>query len=683
MHLAFAIASAGLLALYGCGGGSDGGSSGGGGGDGGGSGGITSIIVQGIAAKGAAFVGATITVADSTGDTVGTSGAPVGADGLYTVTLSAGAVAPFVVTASRDGANGEVESLVSVVPEVSGNTATANITPVTHLIASRLATSGDPLKLATELANKVAVLDAATVESKVQEVQEILDPILQATETTGANPLTGEFAVDGSGYDRLLDSIAITIIPASATKVNIEVAVKQQLPEGEAPNAIQFTNEDAVASITPLSTIAANTLVEPGTAVLIAEHLAQLNACFAVPLSERVTPGGTTAADILASDCLAVFSENNPALFKSNGSVVGKGKAFSGIFVEGGTGVVFSRGAYEFTRANTEKDIVVSYTSKTAAGDETQDVFVLRKDADGKLRQIGNQYAYPGRVAAYQQYRRFLTLDQSPFDYYSTGYNLNVPHVTGGSGVDGSIFERVVVTSPRGNTLTLVPRVGYNYLVLVKPGPVLTGTSFVRLRGEYADTSNADDPAAKDTSLFFADRTEFTNEHIATIPAQAVWKFDYFVAGNTGDVPDATQYYKTRARALTIPELKEKGFAELSPALIDKIQADADPSTGVVPIGDATTLDLDYAVPAGALPPTSLQVWGRYSGGGFTDSTSVGSTERAASISCSPSGSADLHCSAGAGSPYVSDAYLVGAHLWARDLGGREYASYFATYKLP
>jgi hypothetical protein len=638
------------------------------------------VTLSGVVAKGAAFEGATITVTNRIGTAVGTTSTPVGADGVYTVNLTPGALAPFIVTATRTGANGETESLVSVVPAVSGSTATANVTPVTHLIASRLATSGDPLRLGAELAVGTAAVDAATVQSKLDEVQAVLGPVLQATGTAGTHPLTGSFSVDGTGYDRLLDSIAITIIPSSPTTVNIEIAVRQRLAEGEAPTAIHFTNLTAVASIPAIPTIDPDTLVEPGTATLIAQHLAQLTSCYALPLSARISSGGTTAADVVAPECRNAFFGNDPALFKTNGRVVGKGKAFNGIFVDAATGTVFSRGTFEFTRAN--GDLVIGYMSRTPAGNETQDAFVLRRDADGKLKQIGNQYAYPGGVAAYQQLRRFLTLDQSAFDYYSTGYNLNVDHITGGSGVDGSIFDRVVVTSPRGRTLTLKPRAGLSYLALVKPGPVLSNTSVVRLRAEYADTANTADPAVKDTALVFADRNEYTNEVIATIPAQGVWRFDYFLAGNVGSTPDATQHYKTRARALAIPELRMRAWAELGATLLASLRADANPTTGNVPIGDETSIDLNYTVPTGALPPTSLWTIGGYNGGSFNDSITVGSTARAGSILCAPTGAADLHCSAGAGSPYASTAYAVGIYLAARDGAGREFTTFYAMYKL-
>jgi hypothetical protein len=676
-RFALALAGAGLVTLYGCGGGGGGSTSS-----------TPSTTLSGVAATGAAFEGAVITVTDSTGATVGTSSA-VGANGAFNITLRSGAVAPFVLTATRTNADGAAESLVSVVPNGGGTIATVNISPVTTLIASRLSVSGDPTKLAAEVGAGTSTVNSTTVSAKVAEVQTILAPILTATGTTGTDPLTGTFAADGTGYDRLLDSIKVTITPASSQATNIEVSIKQQqVSDTAAPTAIQFTSATSAASLPTIPTINSADLVPSGTSALIAAHLAQLNACYALPAASRVN--GTTASSIIASACTAVFKDSDPTTFKSNGKIVGQGKAFSSMFTAPANGVVFSQGTYEFTRAN--GDIVVGYKSRDLAGNELFDTFALTLNG-GQLRQIGNQYNYPGGVSAYHQLRKFVTLSQSAWDYYSTGYTLNVDHITGGAGVDGSVFDRIEVTTPRGHVLVLKPKAGSSYLPLVKnPGgsEVVTGTNFLRLNSVYADSANTADPSVKDTTLFFADRTLYPDATISTIPAQSVWKFDYFLAGNTGATADTTQYYKTRARALTIAELQTKGFATLLSGDLTWIASNSvafNGSNGAIagrlPFSAGTAATMNWAVGTGVLPPTSIQIWGTYNdgthSGGFNDSTKVGSTARTGDITCSNSGGSDFHCASGA---YTTTTYLNGSHLWARDTSGREYASFFAMYKL-
>jgi len=694
-RLVLVMTSAGLLGLYGCGGGSSSNVGGG----------TTPTILSGIAATGAAFSDATVTVTDSTGATVGTS-ATIGADGVYTITLNAGAVAPFVLTATRPGEDGASESLVSVVSSVTGASATANITPITNLIAARLSPTGDPSKLGAELAAKTANLSTATVSGKVDEVQAILAPILTATETIGTNPLTGSFSANGAGYDRLLDSVKISIVPASATTSNIEVGIKQQQAEDVKPVTIQFSSNTVAASVDTIPTIDKTKLVVEGTAALIKSFLAQLTTCYALPLANRVDSTITnglatgTAVNVVASACKSAFFGDNPAKFKSNGSVVGRDSngsgAFAGLFKDGATGVVFSQGSYEFTRAN--GDIVAGYKSKDSAGNETFDTFVLRKDTDDKLKLIGNEYVYGGGVSAYQQIRTFV--NDVPSTYYSTGYALSMPLMSG--------VAYVKITTPKETTLTMIPgsdgmvfpKLNANRVAVKSDGAVTTsisdmvssGTSFIRIRSEYADTtSTALHPAARESGLAFTS-TDATDPEISGYGNQSLWVFKYY---NSSNVLLATQSYKTRARANTIAEMRTRAWAKLDATGLKYLTDNFVASTASLPSNNSYTklpssglADLTWEVPSGALPPTSVTLFGKAGpdtdGGGtkvnFNDAQSVGSTKRGVTISCA-NGTGEKHCVSGS-IGYTVKAIMTGLHLWARDPSGREYANFYAAYKL-
>lgn len=690
-RLVLGVTSAGLLALYGCGGGSS-----------------TTVgsasILSGIAATGAAFSDATVTVTDSTGATVGTS-ATIGADGVYSITLTAGAVAPFVLTATRSGADGATESLVSVVSNVTGSSATANITPITILIAARLSPSGDPSKLGAELSAKTATLTAANVNAKADEVQTILAPILAATETSGTNPITGSFAVNGAGYDRLLDSIKVSVTPASATASNIEISIKQQQAEDAKPVAIQFSTASTIAAVPAIPTSDKTKLVVAGTADLIKSFLAQLTSCYALPLATRVDSAISnglaigTAANVVATACKTAFYGDSPGNFKSNGNAVGRdgngNGAFGSLFKEGATGVVFSQGSYEFTREN--GDIVAGYKSKDSAGNEAYDTFVLRKDTDGKLKLIGNQYQYGGSVSAYQQIRTFV--NDVPSSYFSTGYTLNAPLASG--------VAYVKITTPKDNTLTMIP--GSDGMVFPKLNTlrqpvqsngtvastistmVPSGTSFVRFRSEYADmNSTASHPATRDTGLFFTSE-DATEAEISGYGNQSLWIFKYYDSGNN---VLATQGYKTRARANTIAEMRTRAWAKLDTAGLSYLTTNFVASTATLSNNNYTKLPTSgllkptWEVPSGALPPTEVRLYRKAGpnedGSGtkaqFNDGQSVGSTKRAVTISCA-NGSGEKHCVL-VGAGYTAGAMMTGLHLWARDPSGREYANFYAAYNL-
>lgn len=687
-HLALTATAVTVLTLAGCGGG--------------GSSSTTpetpAITLSGVAATGAAFTGAVITVIDSRGQTVGTS-QPVGDTGSYSITLSAGAVAPFVLVATRTDANGANETLVSVVP--SASTTTANITPITTLIASRLSPTGNPAQLDDALAAGTVTITPQAVADTVSEVQDILAPLLTATGTDAVNPLTGTFSTDGTGYDRLLDSLSITFIPASPSSTNIEVSVKQASTDDSQPTSVSFSSDSSAPPALP--TIDPARLPAEGLSVQIASFLQSLTACYAVPFEQRVN-GATsgvnavtgTAADVIAPACTNAFSGNDPANFLNNGGRVGRDAnnngAFASLFRRGATGVVFSQGAYEFTRGN--GDIVISYKSRAPDGSESYDTFVLKDDGDGVLRLIGNGYAYGGRVAAYHQRRNFITLDQSAYDYYSTGYSIDIPNdQVGGS----PRFDRVLVTTPNNAVLTFRPSGNSSFLGLVKPDSSITGTSFVRLRSEYVDTTRTSPhPRSIDGTLFFVG-TDREESDLASAKAGGTWKFDYFLAGNTGATADATQYYKNRARALTIGELRTQGLAPLVPALITEIASGANlanqprPGQLTLDANDTVLVGIDgggagWSVASGQLPPTSITLFGNLSGVRFTDSQTVGSTARSATVPCSRQGASDTHChdngNGSFGPGFAAGATLNGLHLFARDPAGREYANFYAMYQL-
>lgn len=630
---------------------------------------------RGVAATGAPFAGASVVIIDRTGAQVGTG--TTAADGSYSITLSAGAAAPFVLQAVRDDM-----TLVSVAPDTT--TTTFNITPITNLIAARLSTSGDPEKLAAELSANPSLLSAVNVNAKVDEVVAMLKPVLDAVGAT-ANPLTGTFAADGTGSDRALDVLSITITPASATTSNIEISVKQALPDGVQPAVQQFASN--TATLQPLPAVTAAALVPSGTASLIADLMGRLTACFALPVEERVlTPDASaaTAADVKAAACKTVFHNDDPASFLSNGKRVGTGPntAFNGIFRTGATGVVFDRGTYEFTRAGADGDMVVAYRNTDKNGNVQNDSFVVRPDnaaSPTKLRLIGNQYLYDGGVNAYHQLRTFI--NQPASDYYSTGYNLHVPNA--------GLFSKVVVTTPKGGTPTLIPTAGLSYLALAKNGSS-TGTNFLRVRGEYVDTANTGDPAAADTTMFFSSQRA-TNEEIAAYGAQSTWKFEYYLKGNTSGVPDATQYYKTRARALTIPELKAQGLAHLTQDVLTDLKAGS--ASGVYLVNFTGPAEIDWTVPTGALEPNSIKVFGRgpvpagsppgTKGASFDDSTAVGSTARTGKIVCTKQSPTDTHCTTTDNVvSFAAGSVFTGLHLFAREASGREYAHFYATYSL-
>lgn len=688
-RIAAALSSAGLLTLAACGGG----------------GGSTtsaegpassaapastptasSVTFSGVAATGAALSGARIQVKDRTGavicDTVADS------DGAYTCDLGVAPKAPFVITATLDET-----SLTSMFAEASSST--VNITPLTHLIAARLSSNGDPAQLAADIQVSASAIDKAKIDAAVAQMLAVLQPVRDALgEQT--NPLTGNFSANGTGHDKLLDALQISVRPAG-TASNIEITVRTR-PTGEdaAPVKVTFSSADT-APTAVASSVSAVDLGADNIPVLLFDMMRRLTACYALPQTDRVTNGEQAGSTIKADACKQLFVNNDPATYLSNGMRVSPSGHFGGIFRAGSTGVTFDRPNFEFYRAN--GDLVMSYRWTSASGATDNDQIVARK-VNGSLQIIGNQYAYDARVRAWAQNRELL--NSPTFNHIDTGYSLWVANRVDGSG--NPIFSRVEVTTPRGNILTLRPSSGLSFLVLMNASNQPTATSVLRLNGRYIDPTVSGHPKDKETSLFYADSTVYTDDVIRAIPDQGVWKMEFFHAD--GVTPNVVQHYRTTSRAPTLGEVAMMSFAEVTAAakadLVSRTAASGLLVLDKTPSADAPSYaplvapnggDF-WTVPSGALAPVSVSVYGRAPqvsaagvtpvvlGARFNDNLSVASVARKALVPCSRQSVGDLHCDATLQNQFAVGSNINSIEMWARSARQVETSKIVGLYKL-
>lgn len=678
------LAGAGALALAGCGGSS------GNGDPGNAASGDTTIpmqgtadapvVLSGVVATGAAMPGASVQVFDRRGASVGQGTSD--AQGQYRATLAAGAQSPFVVVATLDDTR-----LVSVSP--GAGSATANVTPVTNLIAARLASNGDPARLVEDVQSAPSRLEAAGVQAAVDGVVTMLQPVLDAIGVTG-NPLTTAFAADGSGQDRLLDAIQVSVRP-TGTESNIEITVKT-LPSASdaAPLSLQFTNH--ASAVPALPAIAPADLGTDNANALVTDLLERMTACYALAPSERVTDGDNAGSTVAAAACRTLFSNDDPATFLSNGARVGPNAAYGGLF-RNGANVRFDRGNLEFFRANGDR--VISYRWVAPDGSSDNENAVTRKEG-GRLKLIGNQYAYNATVRPFVQHRELI--NAPAYSHIDTGYNLHVANVTSGG---ASIFAKVEVTTPRGNRLTLRPTAGLAYLAIEGAGGVPTGTPVVRLNGRYTDPSTPGHPKDKDTGLFYGDTAYFTEDVIRAIPDQSVWKFEFFPADPA--LPSVIQHYRTVSRALTLAEASVVPMARLAPAARRSLlEATAANAFGVYVFSNAPSVDspnlarltLDgepeyWQVPPLALGPTSINVFGRapatapgVPGLRYNDGIGVRSTARNAVIPCARQSQADLHCDPSLPNQFARGSNINAIELWARSGRQVEHSMMTGLYRI-
>jgi len=640
----------------------------------------SSVVLSGTAATGAALADASLKIYDATGAVV--CEVKTGSDGAYTCDLGTSPKPPFVLVATLDDVK-----LVSIAPDAK--TGVINVTPLTHLIASTLASNGNPEQLVDDIKSTPANVDAAKVKASVDRVMTALKPLLDALGTQG-NPITTAFKADGTGQDRLLDLLQVSVRP-DGSGANNEVTVKSAPSASDSdPLRISFKSSDTSIAPLPTGSVSAESLGTDNVAVLVSDMLKRMTACYAVPLADRVTNGSATGSMPKSPTCTSLFVNDDPAGFLSNGATVSPTAAFKGMFYQSGTGVTYDRGSFEFKRVN--GDYVFSYRWTAADGSTDNENMVARKVGDS-LKLIGNQYKYNATVRPYAQTRDLVNTPS--FSSINTGYNVWIANRTASG---NAVFSKVLVTTPKGNVVTYCPTAGLSYLVIEKSatqcgqGKVLASTSVLRLAGRYIDPTNQTDLSVKEGGIVFVNPA-VSDEMIASIPDQSVWKLEFFHAD--GVTPNEVQTYRTNSRAMTLAEVAASTFVDLTAnarsAMVASSSATgafifAAPNAGSPNWIDIGTQGTDFwRVPSGALAPTSISAYGKPPTGSsprFSDTTNVSTNVRGTIIKCSPQTLSDTHCDATLTGQYTAGWRVDALEMWARSSRQVEISKLVGLYKL-
>jgi hypothetical protein len=645
----------------------------------------TGVDISGVAAVGAPLGGADIEIVDKDGNVVASKKA--NEDGSYTLTIAATAKPPFVASARK----GDV---LLFSPIAEARKGTINITPITNLLAAQLSPTGDPAALAGQIKSGRADVSARQVQAVVKALVEALRPLLVNAGAESVDPLTGAFSANGTGIDKVLNSLNISI-NKTETGSNITITVKAAVADGDQPPEIKFASGETPPTLP--SSVATATLPEDNVDQLVAAYVSKLEACYALPLAQRVSGTGGPSA-IIASTCRETFFGNDPATYKQNGSTVGNTAAFGSLWNDGATGVKFTETKVE--ALNADGKVLIIFKSTSTAGGVSYSRTWLKKDGTA-LKAFGNQFAYQFQVRPWAETRTLLNMPN--YSYWATGFDLNTNAAQGP-------FDRVIVTSPNGRTTTLKPNGALSYLAVVRnPGPseVKTGTAVVRLAGRYMNAATTGSPRdlsniANGEGVFWASNPagsaiDWTEDEIKSINVAGRWKADFYLASAPGTIA-ATQYYTTSSRPLTVAELQQRSWAQLTTAAASELVAGTS-SAGYFQMAEGERVDLSadgnldfWSVPTGATPPTFAQVQGSYpipvvppstvNSARFNDSTNMSSVARKVIISCSSQGAGDTHCSTSTAGAYSTNARINFLQLIAYDIAEIEWVSNFGVYKL-
>ena len=643
-------------------------------------------MLSGVVATGAALAGARLSVIDATGQAVCTT--QTDAAGTYRCELRGGSVAPLLVRASLDD--------LSLYGASVAKGGTANVTPLTTIVASRLSPDGDPGSLATLMRSRADLMTPENIGRQVTVINQALKPLIDKLGLKPGNPLTDAMVADGTGQDRLLDALNVTVRP-DGSGANIDITVKT--PDGS-PASLRFRSGDAVVPTVP-ETVQVAEVPRPD---VVAELFGRFNACFALPLTQRVRGASSDLgsavggpSDIVASICRQIFLNDDPSTFYSNGRGVGRAAdgsgAWNSLFRGNATGLQQGPGTVEYFRP--DGSMVISYRWTDAAGNSDFDT-LLARNVGGRLKIVGNGNAYGAAVRAFAQHRD--AINSPAFSNFSTGYYVDLPNLVDAKG--NSLFAQVRVTTPDGSVLTYAPQAGLSYLTIVNPATGLpTSSATVRLRGEYESADTVGNPADKESSLYFVS-PQFSDQQIAALGNQGIWTMEFFHADPAK--ANVTQTHRPLSRALTIGELRRQPMVRLSEALRAALVARSASNDGIkfgAPAGtNANVLDIrapdggdGWVVPDGALAPNSLTDYGYAPsssvvpdqvGARFNDGVSLRSTQRAATISCSRQTLGDLHCDASSPTQYAAGALVNAVQLRAISARQVEYAKLTSLAKL-
>lgn len=397
IRLVLTVASAGLVTLYGCGGGSSNDVAN----PSGGSPPLVSppvvsppVVVlpppmlSGTVATGAAVEGAVVRITGSAGDNACANATSTGTGtpaelvatslGVYSCELVDAAAAPYVVVAiDPTGLRPAMVSMVSTRP-AQGSSSVANVTPLTNAIAAMLAPNNDPLTLvpqegddAATKTQRAANLGTASTRLAAQNAAVVtqLTPLLVTLGIDPAtfNPISTPFAprstggATGDSIDKLLDIVKVDYsagLPAVGTAFTDAVPIS--LPGASNPR-----------------TVSTGSVVTAFSASELDFARTTLQTCFALPPASRV-PNGTSTITVGGATRTAVNSPIAPAC--------------QGIVIDDAPSAV--RGSDTFLTSGSPASVffrnVLLDPTMTGARFNIVDVMRVFPSADGKDRAVVN-----------------------------------------------------------------------------------------------------------------------------------------------------------------------------------------------------------------------------------------------------------------------------------------------------
>ena len=586
----------------------------------------TGVTLEGTAASGAPMAGATITVTDANGKT---ATATAGADGKYSLTLT-GFTAPVVVTASLP--SGEAVKLYNALLDslpALGQTAHANVTPLTDALAALAAGDNNAGAFAAD-PNRLKQLDPAKLAAAATLLKTVLvNVITELGLPADFDPVKSAFDADrASGGDKLLETVKVSVSDLGVTLTNVRVTV---------------TGDGATASVTITPTSSAPAPLPKPTITTdfspLDAWIAQINQCLALAPASRVSVGAAGAPTGFLGACAQVngfspsYKRNGYNLVQRWGSVL----------------LALPQGAKAqlpellgFFKSVTGHDQLLFRVAVNTSQGGTSYVEIAEKNDAGEWFVVGNQRNFDASVDV----RLSRVTDASTYGF--------TPGVGPDQGINVGNFSRYEAilafsfnqSGPNGQDVYAVRIKGAglpaNGLVLARSSSCGTGDylAFYNDNGVLPAALMATATASATTSWRLASKpigsgykgTDFWNElrgrnsagapttaptpwsltpvDLASVPELARYSWEVFtVAG--GAVPSATFTSRIVTRVVGPDFAGNLPWATLSAASLEYANPAIAAKAGALP-----SVDLSWTTPAGAPVVTNAYVYGDNRGSG-------------------------------------------------------------------
>lgn len=587
-----ALIVAGVIGLAACGGGSSSTST------------TAASQINGTAASGAPFAGATITLTDANGTQ---RSATAGSDGSFTIDVT-GLIAPFVIKASGT-VGGTTSTYVAVMADAvaAGGTRTLNVTPLTTAVAALLSDNNDPLDM-TDVTKLKAKATSAEIKKVVDALKLVLAPVISATGANAAtfDPMATAFKADRTGLDSVLDAVKVAVTADGVTLTNAFAPTQESSADPTAPAtpSLVLTKNNLTTSLIPLP---APSVTVSTVATIVDKWRDQLDACFALPAADRVTTttvNGSTYVTGVKGACAQISGFD--ASYKSygynvvqrygyvlidpamDGAKFGVPEILTLIKTETGDDLALFR--LPFKRSDGDTNHVVDVAKRFAAATA----------ADSGWRVIGNQLDYDAsvearmdRVVDVKNGNKTLYISKLRLYFNPLGPNasdVNTVKITGPGLPDAGVVLGKSDSCGTADYLSVTNKIGNTNVQRTT-----NTSSYFGLDAAYADGAAFSWPG---TSIDFASAPV----DVSTMKPLTRYKFEVYRADNS---KKGEFYTRITAAPLTAKYGSALQWNELSTASLDYLN----PTSAKA--GATATATIDWTRNALAAPVEHINIFGK------------------------------------------------------------------------